>query len=110
MPRLETLPHQLDQSPVSRIDRLHLIRAPWWQQSKQSVASLHEIFLELFCRLSVQIVGEHDGLLRGLHAETPGDGGLERFVNPRVAVVAVRPGTTLEFAVDARVPPHFPPG
>ena len=83
VPRLETLPHpQLDQSPVSCIDRLHLIRAPWWQQSKQSVASLHELFLELFCRLFVQIVGENDGLLRGLHARTPGGGGLEHFVNP----------------------------
>ena len=38
-------------------------------------------FLELFCRRSVQIVGEKVGLLRGLHAGTPGDGGLERFVN-----------------------------
>ena len=46
VPRLETLPHpQLDQSPVSCIDRLHLIRAPWWQQPKQNVASLLEIFL-----------------------------------------------------------------
>ena len=51
----------------------------------------------------MQIVGEKDGLLRGLHAGTPGDGGLKRFVNPPVAVVAVRPGTALKFDVDAWV-------
>ena len=107
MPRLETLPHQLDQSPVSRIDRLHLIRAPWSQQPKQSVANLLEFFLELFCRLSVQIVGQKDGLLRELRAGTLGDGGLESFVNPTVALLAVHPGTALELDVDAGVPHCF---
>ena len=68
---------------------------------------LLELFLGLFCRLSVQIVGEKDGLLHGVHAGTLGDGGLERFVNAPVAVVAVRPGTALEFDVDARVPRCF---
>ena len=104
-PRFESLLHlQLDQTPESCIDRLHFLRAPWWQQPKQSVASLLEFFLELPRRLPVQIVGEKDGLLRGHHARTPCDGGFESFVNPPVAVVAVRPGTALELDVDARVP------
>ena len=55
----------------------------------------------------MQIVGEKDGLLRGLHAGTPGDDGLERFVNPPGAAVAVRPGTALKFDVDDRVPRCF---
>ena len=55
----------------------------------------------------MQIVGEKVGLLRGLHAGTPGDGGLERFVNPPVAVVAVRPDAAPEFDVDAWVPRCF---
>ena len=51
----------------------------------------------------MQIVGEKNGLLRGLHAGILGDGGLERFANPPVAVVAVRPVTALEIDFDARV-------
>ena len=74
--------------------------------SNQSVVPLHE-FLELLCRLSVQIVGETDVLLRGLHAGTPGDDDLERLVIPPVRVVAVRPGTALIFDVDTRVPCCF---
>ena len=75
--RRESLLHpQLDQPPVSCIDRLHLIRAPWWPQPKRSVASLLEFSLELLCRLSVQIAGQKDGLLRGHHAGTPDDGAL----------------------------------
>ena len=37
----------------------------------------------------------------GFKAGTPGDGGLERFVNPLVAVIVVHPGTALRFDVDA---------
>ena len=55
----------------------------------------------------MQIVGEKDGLLRGVHAGSLGDGGFERFVDPPVAVVDARPGTALEFDLDARVPRCF---
>ena len=71
---------------------------------KQSVASFLEFLLEFFCRLPIQIVSEKDGLVRGLHAGSHGGGGLERVVVLPVAVIAVRPGTALEFDVDARVP------
>ena len=72
IPRLESLLHpQLDQPPVSCIDRLHLIRAPWSQQPKQSVANLLEFFLELFWRLSVQIVGERMDCSAGFTPEPP---------------------------------------
>ena len=40
-------------------------------QAKQSLNPLLEFFLELFCRLSVQIVGENDELLRGFTPEPP---------------------------------------
>ena len=57
--RLENLSHsQLDQPPVSFIDQLHLIRAPWWQQPKQNITSSLSYFLDssvVFpCRLSAK--------------------------------------------------------
>ena len=84
-PRFESLPQpQLDQTPVSCIDRLYLIRAPWWQQPKQSVSPLLELFLQLPRRLPVHIVGEKDGLLRGHHARTSCHGGFERLPTHRL--------------------------
>ena len=105
-PRFESLLHlQLDQTPESCIDRLHFLRAPWWQQPKQSVASLLEFFLELPRRLPVHFCRRKGWTTPQASREPPVcGGGFERFVNPPVAVVPARPGTALELDVDARVP------
>ena len=55
----------------------------------------------------MQIFGEKDALLSGLHAIAPDGGGLEWVSDPPVVVIAENPGTAVEFDVDARVHAAF---